>query len=213
MSDEPKLTDEEAEAMLARLSRHYGEPVMPIDRYCAALSTWGRVIGERLERHREELFPNIKSKDDAKQSAAYKAYSEAMDAVDAGNLKPGDDLKRWSALLDLHTDKTLAHEVAHVFLQIRKSNLLARLLYNGEKLRTKMCPEHKGKWTGIEWGNNRCPPNCQLTGWIQEETDAGKPLPGVQAVQLVPVGEGKAVMVRDVDGKFLGQVAGWTEKK
>jgi hypothetical protein len=68
-----------------------------------------------------------------------------------------------------------------------------------------MCPVHKGVWSGIEWSNNPCPHKCQLTGWIQEEADQGKPLPGVQAVKLVPTGDDKVKIIRDVDGTELGK--------
>jgi hypothetical protein len=34
------MTDDKAEAMLAKLSRHYGERVAPVGRYCDALETW-----------------------------------------------------------------------------------------------------------------------------------------------------------------------------
>ena len=52
---------------------------------------------------------------------------------------------------------------------ITKSCLLDRLLYDGEKLRTKPCPVHMGKWTGClppseitcGCGHNNC-----VTGWL-----------------------------------------------
>lgn len=43
MTDLEKLPEHEAKAMLAKLTEHYGEPVMPIHRYCRALSTWVQV--------------------------------------------------------------------------------------------------------------------------------------------------------------------------
>jgi hypothetical protein len=54
--------------------------------------------------------------------------------------------------------------IGQIELQISKSNLLARLLYGGEKLRTKRCPIHDGVWSGI----GECEHGCQLTGWIPE---------------------------------------------
>lgn len=38
-SDKP-LPEEEAEKLLKRLSRHYGQPVMPVRKYCKAIWTW-----------------------------------------------------------------------------------------------------------------------------------------------------------------------------
>lgn len=58
-------------------------------------------------------------------------------------------------------------------IDIRKSNLLYRLIYLGEQLRTEKCPRHKGRWSGYGWGHICA---CQdyedggygpdLTGWL-----------------------------------------------
>lgn len=45
---------------------------------------------------------------------------------------------------------------------IKKSNLLYRLLYKKEPLRIEECPEHKGKYSGIE----KCSRGCEGTGWL-----------------------------------------------
>ena len=34
------MTEDEAQAMLTKLTKHYGKPVMPIDKYCAAIEVW-----------------------------------------------------------------------------------------------------------------------------------------------------------------------------
>lgn len=52
---------------------------------------------------------------------------------------------------------------------ISKSSLLARLLYDGEELRTRECPEHKGRWSGI----GPCRHGCGMTGWIPNEWPDG----------------------------------------
>jgi hypothetical protein len=62
-----------------------------------------------------------------------------------------------------------------VDVMISKSNLLYRLLYLGEELRTEMCPEHKGKQHMGVLLNNSC--ECNGTGWLpnapkQEPTQA-----------------------------------------
>lgn len=55
------------------------------------------------------------------------------------------------------------HEVLHLIERdIRKSNLLARLIYGGEKFRTVMCPTHKGHSGG------ECKDGCEGTGWLPE---------------------------------------------
>lgn len=56
------------------------------------------------------------------------------------------------------------HLLQGTIRDIRKSNLLARLLYAREKLRTRPCPEHKGQWSGID----ECPYGCGSTGWLPE---------------------------------------------
>jgi len=71
--------------------------------------------------------------------------------------------------------KEFANMVGHVFMQIYKSNLLHRLIYQGESLRTEMCPIHKGVWSGcVPPDENPCA--CQktqsggtgsnVTGWL-----------------------------------------------
>jgi hypothetical protein len=123
--DETKLTDDEAETMLRRLSKHYHCPVMPIERYCEALRTWARVYGESGSKR--------------------------------------------------------AEQIDYVFLQISKSCLLDRLLYGGEKLRTRKCPDpdHDGHWRGLESPGNYCKHGCGFTGWLPEPEDASPYPPGV----------------------------------
>lgn len=60
---------------------------------------------------------------------------------------------------------------AGVRLAITKSNLLARLIYAGEELRTRECPKHKGRWSGIL----ACEHGCDYTGWIRNDWPDGAP--------------------------------------
>ena len=103
------LTDAEADGLLAKLTEHFREPVMPVSRYCAALSTW------RALRVQQSLTPD-------------------------------------SLLRSVET-------------AIRKSNLLYRMIYCGEKPRTVECPAHKGHWNGPATG---CAEGCGGTGWLPE---------------------------------------------
>lgn len=58
-------------------------------------------------------------------------------------------------------------QVNEIKLWIRKSNLLYRLLYVREPLRTEKCPEHKGIWSGIAFEPEQaCIHGCHLTGWL-----------------------------------------------
>ena len=56
----------------------------------------------------------------------------------------------------------------HILIDIRKSNLLGRLLYAKQTLRTKPCPKHEGHMDMEELltGTEGCP--CQGTGWLPE---------------------------------------------
>jgi hypothetical protein len=235
------LTDEQAEAMLKQLTKHFREPVMPMSRYCSTLQTWARCIGERAQHLQQELLPNLHDWDKS-DPKSWKSTPEAevqqaeKDVVKAratlreliptglhrlkGALSEGalaeiakftlehQETPRESRLSDLLHHEEAAYQVERTFLAIGKSNLLARLLYSGEKLRTKMCPEHKGTWSGIEWGpDGACPHKCQLTGWVQESDDMGKPLPGVFAVTMVPTGQpgGEVTVIKSITGEVLGK--------
>lgn len=50
----------------------------------------------------------------------------------------------------------------------RKSNLLFRLLYLGQRRRMRKCPEHEGRWSGCQ--PEPCPHGCSVgsdvTGWL-----------------------------------------------
>lgn len=62
----------------------------------------------------------------------------------------------------------------HMRIDIRKSNLLGRLLYAKEPLRTRMCPLHKGHYDGEAMFFQKCPHLCDGTGWLRErEQDGG----------------------------------------
>lgn len=75
---------------------------------------------------------------------------------------PTDDAatKRWR--------EEFANHWGFIELAIHKSCLLDRLIYARETLRTVMCPQHKGKWSGWVFENSDC--GCQfgpnVTGWL-----------------------------------------------
>lgn len=200
-----ELTDDEAEALLVVLSRYFKEPVRPINRYCKKLRTWAGAISERAWRLKQTLYPALDSKVDEQWGKALEEYQRDMKAAESHEGE--EKIERQRLIEQLRDYEKMGEHVHRTFLAIDKSNLLARILYSGEKMRTQMCPEHKGRWSGIEWGpDNACPHRCQLTGWIQEEQDAGKPLPGVYAVQMVPTGEPDQVtVIRGTTGEVLGK--------
>lgn len=110
------MTDAEAEAMLVELAKHYGQPVMPVKRYCDAIKTWAECV---VAKHQ-------KGPGGSTYGQEYYTY-----------------LRR-------------------IIVDIRKSNLLYRLIYIGEKFRPVPCPTHLG-----EPCLGDCK-DCDRTGWAYE---------------------------------------------
>jgi hypothetical protein len=77
-------------------------------------------------------------------------------------------------------------------IDIRKSNLLGRLLFAKEPLRTQMCSTHKGHFNAEAMFFEKCPLLCDGTGWLRERPQDG----GYTGIQIVEV-EG-----RTEDGKL-----------
>jgi hypothetical protein len=120
------MTDPEAKEMLALLSKHFGEPVLPLGKVCNAVYGWMRCIEEANAR--------------AKLTKAWAQGSNYSDHLT---------------------------QIRH---DIMKSALMGRLIYGGEKVRTKMCPLHHGKQEmHIHLGAEpQCPHECDGTGWLRE---------------------------------------------
>ena len=73
--------------------------------------------------------------------------------------------------------RDLGKDAYEVFFAINKSNLLWRLIFLGEKLRTKPCPVHQGRWSGCnDAAGSGCQGACMsggnVTGWLPEPEDA-----------------------------------------
>lgn len=84
-------------------------------------------------------------------------------AIEKRNIDPAlHDPHRSPQGKDYHTVLRLIER------DIRKSNLLYRLIYEEQKLRTDQCPVHKGHWTGAD-----C--ECDGTGWLREPEDRPPP--------------------------------------
>ena len=58
-------------------------------------------------------------------------------------------------------------------IDIMKSNLLGRLFYAKEPLRTRMCPVHKRHYCGEAMFFQKCPHLCDGTGWLRENPGDG----------------------------------------
>lgn len=67
-------------------------------------------------------------------------------------------------------------------IDIRKSNLLGRLLFAREPLRTRMCPTHKGHFNAEAMFFEKCPLLCDGTGWLREHPQ-DKGYAGIQIVE------------------------------
>jgi hypothetical protein len=100
------------------------------------------------------------------------AIFEWLRVIHEEHLETEDDGSRDEALhaiakaVDLIGGSTLS-----VSIMARKSNLLARLIYANQKVRTKKCPEHKGHWSGyysISEGPCECCDGLDITGWLPE---------------------------------------------
>jgi len=168
--------------MLAALSRYYGKPVMPVDRYCSALETWAEALASRTHRLMESLYPGIY--DRVREPFSLEADLRSLQAWklhDAEKRVERDDglprSPRDQQLLELRSQEHQLGQIHYVFTQIHKSNLLHRLLYQGQRLRSRPCPEHKGTWSGCHWEALPC--GCQdganVTGWLPNDRDVPEP--------------------------------------
>jgi len=168
--DEKTLTDAEANAMLEALRKHFGEPVLPISRYCDALRTWQMAWHERAARFVAEAYPGI---DDEGSAPEARAAAQRLRSDDFFHGRPtGASEERINDRIHAIGATRAAADIDSVFLKIRKSNLLWRLLYNGQPLRTTLCPLHKGKWSGCFLKEPcDCEDNGNVTGWLPNTPD------------------------------------------
>ncbi|HZS27758.1 MAG TPA: hypothetical protein VFB76_11050 [Candidatus Angelobacter sp.] len=93
-----------------------------------------------------------------------KAIQTWMDCVTKNNIDP--DLAR----NDFESGHDYYEYLGQISIDIKKSNLLGRLLYAKEPLRTRMCPKHKGHWDGKAMFFEQCPHDCGGTGWLKERS-------------------------------------------
>lgn len=148
------------------------EPVLPVTRYCAALELWQSAMRQRAERAREALYPGIHGPYDA---AERKAAWEKYDAEKAKSLRDiRNPTERDYAVSKLRDYERVSEQIDFVFLQIRKSCLLDRLIYGGQALRETPCPVHKGRWSGCAWPVDpkdacACIDGSNVTGWLPNE--------------------------------------------
>src|SRR5260370_17317421 len=125
----------------------------------------------------------IRSKEEAHelQGRLEEFYGEAV--LPLGNFCHAMEL--WmDCIVKNNTDPTLTQQginhgqkyfesLKFMRVDIRKSNLLGRLLYAKEPLRTRMCPLHKGHWNGQAMLLQKCHLLCDGTGWLRERPEDG----------------------------------------
>jgi len=90
--------------------------------------------------------------------AAFRAWETAI-GERVKREPDNEETPRWQSYLDA---------LAVLRLPILKSNLLARLIYEGREVRPEPCPEHEGHWSGCVWEDLPC--GCvvggNVTGWV-----------------------------------------------
>lgn len=87
-----------------------------------------------------------------------------------------DSIKTWFRCIERRNEdgkdgqgKDYHRQLQFIEIDIEKSDLLFRLIYQGQKLRTQKCSIHKGKWSGIPFPGDECPEGCGHTGWLPEK--------------------------------------------
>jgi hypothetical protein len=73
----------------------------------------------------------------------------------------------------------LAQAAQTVRLAISKSNLLYRLIYRKQQLRSVQCPIHHGRWSGYVECSAGCNDGLDATGWLPEAELASLPIPRI----------------------------------
>jgi hypothetical protein len=90
-------------------------------------------------------------------------------------------LQTWKKCLDRldgsERHRHLSQAAQAVRLAISKSNLLYRLIYQKQKLRSIPCPIHLGRWSGYVECSAGCNDGLDATGWLPEAELATLPLP------------------------------------
>src|SRR5271157_4265020 len=78
--EKKELSDEEAKAMLVKLTKHFSEPVQPVRQYCAALNLWASAL--RMKADRLVVAAEEKAASDASDESKESAKEDAEHAVE-----------------------------------------------------------------------------------------------------------------------------------
>jgi hypothetical protein len=98
-------------------------------------------------------------------------YSQAINALaDTNEELPEGEYRSYGVFHNEEELQLAARGLGTALFWAHKSNLLWRLLYNNETLRTRECPEHKGHWCGCQWpAPECCSVGHDVTGWVPHE--------------------------------------------
>lgn len=133
-----------------------GERTVTLDEYVQAFRTWAGVA--RLSDGEQALLD---------EALAYVATFAPGDGAARPVGAWCETMTRWYEDRAVDVDNW---DLGALRLAVVKSCLLDRLLYCGEALRTRPCPEHQGRWSGC-CRRHPCPHGCDgpcgcRTGWV-----------------------------------------------
>jgi hypothetical protein len=185
-------TQADAEAELGELGRELPDPVMPVSRVVAALKSWCECVLAGAARDDVRTGPDWFAVVESMKTVLASVDRTRIDVpAPVGDTILIDRLAVLSsffgepvrplAVLCPAVRAWLRREIDPIFnakrpapvpsvqIDIGKSNLLWRLLYAREKVRTKQCPVHRGRWHGPSGPDGSdCPHKCDGTGWLRE---------------------------------------------
>lgn len=171
-----KIASRKAE--LDALTAYFGgDPVLPLSKVCDAVTSWARCI-EAMNK--EEKTANAHVEEIARRlSITHLNQAPTLDWSTATDLQRAPFVARAQKMFDAGIRAMWVggpqgaryFEVLQpILIDIRKSALLWRLLYQGQKVRNVKCAIHKGHLAMHQWmgspSEGEKPCACNGTGWL-----------------------------------------------